>query len=85
MWVKEEKERAKNAKAAMKAEKLENAALEMQMQEIPKSRGVRWHKKRGKWEVFVYLDGKKNHGGYFDDHREAVAKEQQLRSMANSQ
>jgi len=74
---------AKDAKAAMKAEKQEKVALEMQ--KIPKSRGVGWHKKRGKWEVVFRLDGKKKHGGYFDYHREAVAKVQQLRSMANSQ
>jgi hypothetical protein len=52
----------------------EKAALE-----IPKSRGVGWHKKRGKWQVAFCLGGKNWHGGYFDDHREAVAKEQQLR------
>jgi hypothetical protein len=50
------------------------------MQKIPKSRGVGWVPKRGKWQVRFKLDGKKGrHGGYFDDHREAVAKEQQLR------
>ena len=68
---------AKDAKAAMKAEKQEKVALEMQ--KIPKSRGVGWSKKRGKWRVMFKLDGKVIHGGYFDDHREAVAKEQQLR------
>jgi hypothetical protein len=68
---------SKDAKAAMKAEKQEKVALEMQ--KIPKSRGVGWVKKRGKWEVVFRLDGERVHGGYFDDHREAVAKEQQLR------
>jgi hypothetical protein len=81
--AKRAKKRAKDAKATMKAEKQENAALEMQ--KIPKSRGVGWHKKRGKWEVAFYLDGKKRHGGYFDDHREAVAKYSSYESMANSQ
>jgi hypothetical protein len=57
----------------MTAEKQEKVALEMQ--KIPKSRGVGWVKKRGKWEVFVRLDGEKIHGGCFDDHREAVAKD----------
>jgi hypothetical protein len=74
---------AKDAKAAMKAEKQEKVALEMQ--KIPKSWGVGWHKKRGKWNVMCRLDGKKIHGGYFVEHREAVAKVQELRSMANSQ
>jgi hypothetical protein len=69
--------RAKDAKAAMKAEKQEKGALVRQ--KIPKSRGVGWAKKRGKGQVTFNLDGKKIHGGYFDDHREAVAKEQQLR------
>ena len=68
---------AKDAKAAMKAEKQEKVALEMQ--KIPKSRGVGWVKKRGKWQVVLNLDGKRIHGGCFDDHRGAVAKEQQLR------
>jgi hypothetical protein len=72
-----EAKRAKDAKAAMKAEKQENAAPEMQ--KIPKSRGVGWDKKIMKWQVVFRLDGKKRHGGYFDDHRGAVAKEQQLR------
>ena len=81
--AKRAKKRAKDAKATMKAEKQENAALEMQ--KIPKSWGVGWHKKRGKWNVMCRLDGKKIHGGYFDKHREAVAKVQELRSMANSQ
>jgi hypothetical protein len=86
--AKRAKKRAKDAKAAMKAEKQENARMQhsaLEMQKIPKSRGVGWHKKRGKWEVVFRLDGEKKHGGYFDDHREAVAKVQQLRSMANSQ
>jgi hypothetical protein len=43
--AKRAKKRAEDAKATMKAEKQENAA------QIPKSRGVGWHKKRGKWEV----------------------------------
>jgi hypothetical protein len=55
------------------------------MQKIPKSRGVGWHKKRGKWEVVFRPGGKKGHGGYFDDHREAVAKYSSYESMANSQ
>jgi FKBP-type peptidyl-prolyl cis-trans isomerase len=75
--AKRAKKRAKDTKAAMKAEKQENTALEMQ--KIPKSRGVGWHKKRGKWQVEFRLDGKIIHGGFFDDHRGAVAKEQQLR------
>jgi hypothetical protein len=62
----EERKRAEDAKAAMKAEKQENAA------QIPKSKGVSWHKERGKWLVFFYLDGKQRHGGYFDDHAKAV-------------
>jgi hypothetical protein len=50
------------------------------MQKIPKSRGVGWVKKRGKWQVtFNQASGKKVHGGYFDDHSKAVAKEQELR------
>ena len=48
-------------------------------QDHPKSRGVGWVKKRDKWQVVLDLYGEKIHGGYFDDHREAVAKEQQLR------
>jgi hypothetical protein len=68
---------AKDAKAAMKAEKQEKVALEMQ--KIPKSRGVGWVKKRGKWHVMLTLDGKRINGGYFDDHSAAVAKEQHLR------
>ena len=75
--AKRAKKRAKDAKAAMKAEKQEKVALEMQ--KIPKSRGVGWHKKRGKWQVELELDGKRIHGGCFDDHTKAVAKEQQLR------
>jgi hypothetical protein len=35
--------------------------------------------------VAFYLDGKKRHGGYFDDHRGAVAKYSSYESMANSQ
>jgi hypothetical protein len=67
----------------MKAEKQEKVALEMQ--KIPKSWGVGWHKKSGKWKVMFRLDGKQIHGGYFHQHRGAVAKVQQLRSMANRQ
>jgi hypothetical protein len=82
--AKRAKKRAKDAKATMKAEKQENAALEMQ--KIPKSRGVGgWHKKRGKWEVVFRLDGGERQGGYFDDPREAVAKYSSYESMANSQ
>jgi hypothetical protein len=49
----------------MKAEKQENARMQhsaLEMQKIPKSRGVGWHKKRGKWQVLLTLDGKHIHG-----------------------
>jgi hypothetical protein len=81
--LREERKRWKDAKSAIKAEKQENVALEMQ--KIPKRRGVGGEKKRGKWRVVFKLDGKKVHGGWFAYHSEAVAKVQQLRSMANSQ
>ncbi len=36
--------------------------------------GVSWHKRYKKWHVRIVVNGKRKHGGYFDNKNEAIAK-----------